>query len=211
MLSIPRPLSTSVSPLNSNNHSSSSATASTASTTAATSSSSSSTFRGRQSPTPSEQSYQTTTTHPVSLFSASQADIVAADSLSIATTVTNNGGENVHDGGDDDDEWTASRSHYHHQQPPSFLSRQQQPYGYHSPSLSVRRGPTLPTQKAAEKDLYEFLTEAQLEHYYTALTSHLKVCMFHFSVGRAIEGGRGESTHTHIPFDLFFDTLEVSY
>lgn len=32
----------------------------------------------------------------------------------------------------------------------------------------------------SERDLYEFLREAQLEHYYIALTRHLKVSLFIF-------------------------------
>ncbi|CAL8093947.1 unnamed protein product [Calicophoron daubneyi] len=106
------------------------------------------------SPTPSEQSCRTTATNPASLFSVSQADNTS-DSFSIATTTTTGDplGSSVWD----------KHSQYNAAMPLGC-------------SLSRAQLLTNPKQNSAnEKDLFEFLREAQLEHYYTALTTHLKI------------------------------------
>ncbi|KAA3676592.1 uncharacterized protein DEA37_0006998 [Paragonimus westermani] len=116
--------------------------------------------RRRLSPTPSEQSYQTIGTHPASLFSVSQAD-VASDSLSLSTIAT---GDLVGGGLWERQDRKSLQPMmpfgcaFVRAQPPSFLNL-----------------PTQRHQPTKEKDLFEFLKEAELEHYYTALTTHLKV------------------------------------
>ncbi|KAG5452717.1 Activated Cdc42 kinase-like [Clonorchis sinensis] len=109
----------------------------------------------RLSPTPSEQSYQTIETHPASLFSVSQAD-AGSDSLSLTTTVT---GDLVGGG-----IWDRSQS----------IMPLGCAFGRGQASNFIDLG-TQRSSACGEKGLFEFLKEAELEHYYTALTTHLKI------------------------------------
>ncbi|VDP90596.1 unnamed protein product [Echinostoma caproni] len=108
----------------------------------------------RISPTPSEQSFQTTVTNPASLFSISQADGIS-DSISLATTAG-------HDG-------LIWERHPRVAMPVGYTMVRAQPPGFLHSSVSGQ------SQHQSEMDLFEFLKEAQLEHYYTALTTHLKI------------------------------------
>lgn len=115
----------------------------------------------RASPTPSEQSFQTTVTNPVSLFSVSQADGIS-DSISLVTT------------GHDALIWGRH-------------PRTAMPIGYTMVRVqSSAPGHSHSQQQQSDLDLFEFLKEAQLEHYYTALTTHLKVTVNPSKVGHLL-------------------------